>query len=667
MKKMSLFILSFIGLITLILGCVNLDFKKLRTPSSATAVIENPQGLIGYDKANFEHLSEGSDIYPYDWMKALRSATFTDAKGNMTLPFYSDLYSRFGILSSTELYTEGDKTFLIPYVGLSAAWSNHPPQKSDAFLEEEEIVRQVGGVKSIRLVGTNCSFCHAGSLDYKGYSYRIPGTQSTTDVRSFFKDLAISTLAVLAKEDMAVDFLRRMKVKEPKRKAKELHQYFLRRLGETTYGFIPMGTLSAQLTLIEAKYFKDTRRLFRGKVAIADSLEKLLRMTYGFSDTDDIGDLRARMKFLGTIMVGTDPKTDETESGYGRTDAFGRIGNLVLRGDDAISYTAPVSFPWIWGTKYMAMLHYNGNTNSSLLRNIGQSLGLGSVILDTAGNSTVNVYNLGRLENLVHQIQVPRWEKVFAGLTELQVNQQMAERGRQIYESRCIQCHESNKFVGPTGKLRMYNMMPLAELGTDPNAAHNAVIAVGDVRFEDSIFKGVGAVQDQYFKKNNVTANEQAQLEYKDIRGNEFFRDTLNGYAEQNKFGNNYGDVQEGTGYKARHLAGVWATAPFLHNGSVPSLWDLLQPAAARPKYFNVISRDFDPVKVGLKYERKNNIFGNTSSCYKGERQCLDTTLVGNSNAGHEGSYYGTDLPDADKYALIEYLKVLPPESEYSW
>ncbi len=209
--------------------------------------------------------------------------------------------------------------------------------------------------------------------------------------------------------------------------------------------------------------------------------------------------------------------------------------------------------------------------------------------------------------------------------------------------------------------------MPLAELGTDPNPDRNAVKAVGTVAFEDSIFNGVGGVKAKYYQKNNVTPEQQAELEYRSIRGREFFRDTLNGYTSQDRNGLDYGNVEAGTGYKARHLAGVWATAPFLHNGSVPSLWDLLKPASERPKIFNVQSKEFNPTKVGLKYDREKNFLGFTKRCGKGEQKCYDTTMTGNHNTGHEGRYYGTDLSDTDKHALIEYLKILPPEPEYSW
>jgi hypothetical protein len=117
--------------------------------------------------------------------------------------------------------------------------------------------------------------------------------------------------------------------------------------------------------------------------------------------------------------------------------------------------------------------------------------------------------------------------------------------------------------------------------------------------------------------------------------------------------------------YKARSLNGIWATAPYLHNGSVPTLYDLLlppnpedakNPSAAvecrpvpagveyRPCKFMVGSREFDPEKVGLK-----------SAGYDGF--VFNTKLPGNSNAGHE---YGTKvLSKEDRLNLLEYLKTL--------
>jgi hypothetical protein len=101
--------------------------------------------------------------------------------------------------------------------------------------------------------------------------------------------------------------------------------------------------------------------------------------------------------------------------------------------------------------------------------------------------------------------------------------------------------------------------------------------------------------------------------------------------------------------YEARALYGIWAAAPYLHNGSVPSLWALLQKPADRPKSFALGSNTFDPKNVGL--DTTASPFGytfNAASC--------DDVNDGNSNCGH---LWGTNLSDDDKRALIEYMKQL--------
>jgi hypothetical protein len=96
-------------------------------------------------------------------------------------------------------------------------------------------------------------------------------------------------------------------------------------------------------------------------------------------------------------------------------------------------------------------------------------------------------------------------------------------------------------------------------------------------------------------------------------------------------------------GYIARPLKGVWVTAPYLHNGSVPTLFDLLQPAAKRPQQFRIGTREFDPVKVGYVNDLEKGWL-------------FDTTLKGNENSGHE---FGAQLSDENKIDLVEYLKTL--------
>ena len=138
--------------------------------------------------------------------------------------------------------------------------------------------------------------------------------------------------------------------------------------------------------------------------------------------------------------------------------------------------------------------------------------------------------------------------------------------------------------------------------------------------------------------------------------------------------------IRASLGYKARPLNGVWATAPFLHNGSVATLRDLLCPAnGVRPTYLQLGKIDFDPVNVGLK---QPDNFSTQAQKYLKEGKVytkegyfiLDTTKPGNSNSGHhfsdkydesknfmqqEKGVIGTQFTPAQCDAIIEYLKTI--------
>jgi len=102
-------------------------------------------------------------------------------------------------------------------------------------------------------------------------------------------------------------------------------------------------------------------------------------------------------------------------------------------------------------------------------------------------------------------------------------------------------------------------------------------------------------------------------------------------------------------GYANQPLDGNWLRAPYLHNGSVPTLRDLLEPADKRPPIFH---RGYDV------YDQKRVGFVSTVAEEKGRKYFrFDTTLPGNGNFGHEGREYGTDLTAEEKDALVEYMK----------
>ena len=104
----------------------------------------------------------------------------------------------------------------------------------------------------------------------------------------------------------------------------------------------------------------------------------------------------------------------------------------------------------------------------------------------------------------------------------------------------------------------------------------------------------------------------------------------------------------EGAAYEARVLEGIWAKAPYLHNGSVPNLWELLKPAKDRVTSFKVGSRLFDPRNVG--YDTQSSPFANATFAAD------PATPNGNSNSGH---VYGTSLSEEERWQIVEYLKTL--------
>jgi hypothetical protein len=125
--------------------------------------------------------------------------------------------------------------------------------------------------------------------------------------------------------------------------------------------------------------------------------------------------------------------------------------------------------------------------------------------------------------------------------------------------------------------------------------------------------------------------------------------------------GNRENHVRAERAYKVRPLDGIWATPPYLHNGSVPNLYLLLGPASERPRSFHLGSREFDPVHVGYEHTPVSGDFELESpDCAPGAGS------DGNCNSGHEfrdapkgGGVVGRALAEHERWELIEYLKTL--------
>jgi hypothetical protein len=279
--------------------------------------------------------------------------------------------------------------------------------------------------------------------------------------------------------------------------------------------------------------------------------------------------------------------------GFGRTDALGRIGNFVfgteLNAKNLVAANGPVKFPPLWDTSWFNSVQYNSSIQQPMVWNIGEALGVRAPVnLITPGklyNNTVNAKNLWLMEEQLagstafHGLTPPKWPvDVFGPLDTGKVRQ-----GAGLYQQHCAKCHlppiDSAEIQDPIlwddglagRKFLKLKTIPLEVIGTDPHEAADWAKRTADT----------GALG-----KGTVPATVGLRLITTAIRDRAY--DAMNLSAEQRLEWNGYraDEVTDNLVYRARPLAGMWATPPFLHNGSVPSLYELLLPASQRSKQF---------------------------------------------------------------------------------
>ena len=277
-----------------------------------------------------------------------------------------------------------------------------------------------------------------------------------------------------------------------------------------------------------------------------------------------------------------------------------------------------------------------------MARNLGEVLGVFAT-LNLRGpdadlfQTSADLPNLVRLEEQIKTLKPPAWPEDLLG----PIDQDLAAKGRGHYEAiGCVDCHPADRPYPSTVPNRFgrslieTRMVPLAEIGTDPTAALNFLRRTA----EPGIF-------DAELGPDPAPAAQLLGLSVRQVIASQF-DDLQLDQAEQLRYLDRRVDMAptpEHLGsYKARPLAGIWATAPYLHNGSVPNLLELLLPAAKRSPSFRIGSRVFDAERVGFDVDEGDFEFR--------------ADLPGNSNAGHE---YGAGLTDEERRELLEYLKTL--------
>jgi len=184
------------------------------------------------------------------------------------------------------------------------------------------------------------------------------------------------------------------------------------------------------------------------------------------------------------------------------------------------------------------------------------------------------------------------------------VNAALVGKGHQLFDEHCARCH------GKAGRDERFpdKIIPIDVVGTDP-ARLNALTPQQRTAYSASWFGEYG---------------EQPYIE-------------------------NPG------GYVPPPLDGIWASAPYFHNGSVPTLWHVLHPDS-RPKVWLRKEDDYDQKRAGLEVKELENLPDEARASRKERRRYFDTTQEGKSAAGHR---FPNELDEDEKRALLEYLKTI--------
>jgi hypothetical protein len=384
----------------------------------------------------------------------------------------------------------------------------------------------------------------------------------------------------------------------------------------------------------------------------------------GASSSEDKSELRRRFENQARVVhvYRTQILVTPFPWGPARMDAIALIVNRLTCSEPHIPQNwstplAPTKPPFLWNAPQGSWTQWRGVQQDPIGRNLTETMGV-FMPLDLTSktpeeglfDSNAALTNLVKIEDLLSRLAPPQWpEDVFG-----KIDRQKAAEGKKLFAKNCAICHNSYPYTwtepNKYGKSFVrVGLVPQKYVGTDPNqfedlrpyalAAQLSPYLPPPFKDKELIPTGVlynilqKAILDKALSKLTITDEQSVRM---------------NGYREFP-----LPEPKQGL-YKAAPREGVWATPPFLHNGAVPNLYEMLIPASQRTKKF-YLGREFDPVKVGLDMTGKSGTY------------LMDTTLRGNSNAGHSfedgprgDGIIGPLLTEEQRWAIVEYLKSIP-------
>ncbi len=527
------------------------------------------------------------------WSQDDREWYYHFSQGSAVLSY--DIFLNLEAADSQELFRSGLNNPRYGLVPEAAGPGN--PDGLPIGVSKTVVATPIKGWPAGDYAGMTCAACHEGQLKYKGKLIRIEGGISHT---FDFQGLA-----------RGID-----------------------------------DALRATLT-DAAKFDRLAARLGASSPDAKDKLRKRVE-----SEDDRVHDYAARTSLTPYPW------------GPGRVDALTMIVDRstgVLTGihENWSAGIAPVKPPFLWNAPQGLWAQWSAFAQDPIGRNFGETMGVFLPVDLTSKSPTEGlfqsngaIWELQRVESQLERLAPPSWpEDVFG-----KIDREKAKAGKALFVTLCSGCHnawpytwsEPNKY----GKrFVLVGLVPQTYVGTDKTQfeALGPFAITGDLsKFLPPEFRDKPMLPPFVF--STVLGAEVRAVAIRKLNLSEAQELDLNGYRELPS------PRPPEHVYKAAPRDGVWATGPFLHNASVPNLYEMLVPAAERTKKF-YLGGDFDPVKVGLDTTATSGSF------------LMDTTLLGNSNAGHSfqdgprgDGIIGPLLTDDQRWALVEYLKSIPED-----
>ncbi len=689
-KRLALVLIGVIGVMAISLAIGKAYQRWDDDPDRGGMAISD--GQFGEDYSVPVYLDQGWDEADSLWF-------YNITQGSALLPY--DFYLSLEMENSEQLIRSPDVIDAFRYLPQRPTFFN-PDGLAVGFVKDN--------YKNKDYMGFTCAACHTGQVNYQGTAIRVDGAPAMADMVGYLTAMEKAMKQTLQETNKQKRFVDRViaQKNDYKKEADVLADLKTWTNTLELYNTVNHSHIDYGYARLDAfgRIYNRVLQYIPNRDNVFDTLTSVLGADGNYLLTVD--QAHKVLEGINETIIGNDQfvliiqRLQSSEPGY---PALNQRNMLRVRNALFNEPNAPVSYPFLWDIAQSDYVQWNGIAGNAGIgpigRNTGEVIGVFGILDWQAKDpgfsisayltkqekkrkrvdfeSSVDLVNLKRIENHLRSLKSPQWPEAILG----NIDKDRAAKGKLLYAEYCQGCHEIVD-RNNADRIIIGKFSAIEKVGTDPAMATNSVsytgwsgnlkhtyqsTDVGDIVIAErapvaqlltSVTKGVVGTPDP--DKNFI----RRWLDWLYNLVSSFFDNPIKSSIKAGNYNPDttadpYASLKS---YKARSLNGIWATAPYLHNGSVPTLYDLLLPVKRdgdpddgeyRPDTFSVGSREFDPVKVGYRTEGYDGF----------EFKALRT---GDLNSGHEYAAGKTEqlngeilpaLTKEERLDLLEFLKTL--------